>query len=227
MAESRISVALVEDDPGMQARLCRAVRANPQLRLLHAAATGNEFLQWLADNPVAVALVDLGLPDQSGLEVIRRCRQMQPVCEVMVITMFGDEANMLQAFAAGARGYLLKDGTEDDLATHVLQLHMGGSPMSPIIARQLLTRWRAGNPAVPAPPVAPGTLPTTGEAMSSREHQVLDLVSRGFTYKETGGHLGISVTTVQAHVRNIYGKLDVHNKAEAIYEARKNGWLRG
>jgi DNA-binding NarL/FixJ family response regulator len=226
MIESPITVALVEDDPGMQARLSRVISANPQLQLAHAAGTAKAFLQWLTDNPVAVALVDLGLPDQSGLEVIRSCRRLQPACEVMVITIFGDESNMLRAFEAGARGYLLKDGTEEGLAQHVLNLHHGGSPMSPVIARQLLMRWHA-KPGTPATSTVDADSARGIEAISPRELDVLDLVARGFTYKETGTQLGIAVTTVHAHVRNIYGKLDVHNKAEAIYEARKIGWLPG
>ena len=172
-------------------------------------------------------LVDLGLPDMPGLEVIRRCCRMQPACAVMVITMFGDEADMLQAFAAGARGYLLKDGTESDLAAHVLSLHAGGSPMSPIIARRLLARWQADAPRrAPAhPPETAAPRPGAPEALSRRESQVLDLVARGFTYSEIALQMGISVTTVQTHVRNIYGKLGVHSKTEAVYEARQSGLL--
>ena len=105
------------------------------MRFAFGASTAAELLGWFADNAVDVLLVDLGLPDCPGLEVIRRCRRLQPACAMMVITIFGDEANMLGAFEAGASGYLLKDDSEADLAAHVLSLHAGGSPMSPIIAR--------------------------------------------------------------------------------------------
>ena len=126
---------------------------------------------------------------------------------------------MLSAFEAGARGYVLKDGTEADLAAHVLSLHAGGSPMSPIIARQLLVRWQ-GRPALPMVAVA-----EEGEALSPRESEVLNLVARGFTYSETAQRMGVLLSTVQSHVRNIYAKLDVHNKAEAVFEARQLGLL--
>ena len=146
----------------------------------------------------------------------------------MVITIFGDESNMLQAFEAGAGGYLLKDGTEADLAAHVQSLHAGGSPMSPIIARQLLRRWQAGGRSNEQPssarPVSAGAI-ALQEMLSNRESQVLDLIARGFTYAEIARHLGLSVTTVQTYVRNIYGKLDVHTKTEAVYEARQLGLL--
>lgn len=215
-----IHVALVEDDPRVRERFERVIAAEPTLRLLHAASTAQELLGWFAENAVDVLLVDLGLPDTPGLEVIRQARRMQPACAVMVITMFADEANMLRAFEAGAGGYLLKDGTEADLASHVLSLHAGGSPMSPIIARQLLVRWQAS-----AAPAAPRT--GAPVALSRRESQVLDLIARGFIYPEIAQQMGLSVSTIQTHVRNIYGKLDVHNKTEAVFEARQLGLLRG
>jgi DNA-binding NarL/FixJ family response regulator len=215
-----VSVALVEDDSRTRERFVNVIGAEPTLHFAFGAATAAQALDWLEDNPVDVLLVDLGLPDMSGLDVIRRCVRMQPACSVMVITMFGDEANMLLAFEAGARGYLLKDGTEADLAAHVLSLHAGGSPMTPIIARQLLSRWQA---AMPATAAVPRTAPP--DALSRREQQVLDLVARGFTYPEIAQQMGLSVTTVQTHVRNIYGKLGVHSKTEAVYEARACGLL--
>ncbi|MDM4768155.1 response regulator transcription factor [Pelomonas sp. SE-A7] len=219
MHAAAITVALVEDDSRTRERLCHVIEGEPSLRLAFSASTAAELLAWFADNPVEVLLVDLGLPDRSGLELIQRCCRMQPACAVMVITMFGDEANMLRAFEAGARGYLLKDGTEADLATHVLSLHAGGSPMTPIIARQLLARWRAEQPAGRREGPAP-------EALSRRETEVLDLIARGFTYAEIAQQMAISVTTVQTHVRNIYGKLGVHNRSEAVFEARQYGLLR-
>jgi DNA-binding NarL/FixJ family response regulator len=223
-----ISVALVEDDAGMRVRFARVISAEPTLRFAFGASTAAELIGWFAENPVDVLLVDLGLPDGSGLDVIRRCRSLQPSCAMMVITMFGDEANMVSAFEAGASGYLLKDGTEADLAAHVLSLHAGGSPMSPIIARQLLMRWNArpaGQVSVSNDRPAEMNTATQREQLSRRETEVLDLVARGFTYPEVAQRLGLSVSTVQSHVRNIYGKLDVHNKTEAVFEARQLGLL--
>ena len=221
-----ITVALVEDDPRTRERFASVIEAEPSLRFAHGSSNATDLLAWFAENVVDVLLVDLGLPDLPGLEVIRRCCRMQPSCAVMVITMFGDESNMLKAFEAGARGYLLKDGTDADLATHVLSLHAGGSPMSPIIARQLLAKWNAGNQRRGT--IAPAAAPRRSdmpEPLSARESQVLDLVARGFTYLEIAAQMGVAVTTIQTHVRNIYGKLGVHNKTEAVYEARQFGLL--
>lgn len=220
-----IHVALVEDDPGVRARLARVIDADDSLRFVYAASSVTDILAWLADNAVDILLVDLGLPDGSGLEVIRRCRRIQPACAVLVVTVFGDERNMLQAFEAGAGGYILKDGTEADLASHVTQLHAGGAPMSPLIARQLLVRWQAN--AAEARTQATQAADTSGrESLSPREAQVLDMVARGFTYAEVALRMGLSLSTVRTHVRNIYGKLDVHNKTEAVFEARHLGLLR-
>jgi DNA-binding NarL/FixJ family response regulator len=244
MPETHATVALLEDDPSMRERLAAAIIANPQLELVYCGESSRDCMAWLADHPVQVLLVDLGLPDGSGIDVIRHCRALHPACDAMVITMFGDEANMLQAFAAGARGYLLKDGTERDLARHVLDLRAGGSPMSPIIARRLLQVWHSGNAdgaaaallrrAERMPEAALVTSTATGtprspaarpEALTPREAEVLALVARGFIYDEVAARMGLSIATVRTHVRSIYGKLDVHNKTEAVFEARALGWL--
>ena len=233
--DDRVTVALVEDDPGMRQRLCEAITGNRTMDLIYSGESSLECIAWLRDHSVQVLLVDLGLPDGSGIDVIRQCRALQPSCDVMVITMFGDEANMLEAFAAGARGYLLKDGTERDLARHVLDLRAGGSPMSPIIARRLLQVWQGnGSGATPGPerridrthlPVPAPPTAQRDDPLTPKERQVLHLVARGFTYDEAATRIGVSVSTVRTHVRNIYGKLDVHNKTEAVFEARALGWL--
>lgn len=218
--ERPISVALVEDDESMRARLVRVLADSPDTVLVFAADTAAGMLQWLAGNAVDVLLVDLGLPDQSGLEVIRWCQAHRSTIDVMVVTMFGDEANMIAAFEAGARGYLLKDGTEDELARHVLSLHSGGSPMTPLIARQLLARLAPPQPA----PAAPGGAADAAN-ITMREREILQVLSRGYTYEETARLLGIAASTVQSHVKSIYGKLAVRSRTEAIFEARQLGLL--
>jgi len=215
----RISVALVEDDAGMRGRFEQAIAAAPHLSLACALSSAREINAWLADHPVDVLLVDLGLPDGSGIDVIGHCLRLQPACEVMVITMFGDEANMMKAFSAGAKGYLLKDGTEEDLGAHITQLRNGGSPMSPIIARRLLGRLGPGR-AIPRAIGTPAATP-----LSPKEAEVLSLVARGFSYGEVAGLMKISAHTVHTHARNIYGKLSVNSKTEAVFEARQLGLL--
>ena len=236
MGKEIIQVALVEDDPGMQERLLAALNSNTSLNVCYQASTGIEMMTWLkqkqADQQLDVLLVDLGLPDCSGIDVIAFAAQCVPQTEIMVITMFGDESNMIRAFEAGAKGYLLKDATGEDLVQHVFNLHAGGAPMSPIIARQLLTRLRPANlknEAIPKSNTEKTTstnIPTaTLEKLTPRETEILSLLSRGYTYPELARLLGLSVSTIQSHIKHIYGKLAVHSKTEAVFEARQMGLL--
>jgi DNA-binding NarL/FixJ family response regulator len=240
MSSLPITVALVEDEPETHARLCAALAKDSRIQLLHATNAAKPMLQWLVgqmgqDAP-SVLLVDLGLPDQSGLEVIRLCKAMKPNTEIMVVTMFGDEANMIRAFEAGASGYLLKDGDESELAEHVRTLDAGGSPMSPIIARQLLTRMGGGGAAKPIsqglPPVSHTDLQSTRHPrthserlLTEREETVLKYLSRGYSYGELAKEMGVTINTIQTHIRGLYTKLEVHSKSEAIFEAKQLGLL--
>ncbi len=234
----KILVALVEDEPVTRERLQTLLRASPELELVFSAASKSEILAWLADaaSPKPdVLLVDLGLPDGSGIEVIAQAARTHPQTDCMVITMFGDEAHMIRAFEAGARGYLLKGDNQETLSEQVMQLRQGGSPMSPIIARQLLSRMTAdasirkeiaakettGATAAPNEPVKA----QSNGVLTTREHEILQYISRGYTYVELARYLNISHTTVLTHVRNIYSKLEVHSKTEAVYEARQMGLL--
>lgn len=217
------TVAVVEDDQATRSRFEKVIQASPSLRLACAVSSVKEILAWLDDHLVDILLVDLGLPDGSGIDVIRRCRLQQPSCDVMVISMFGDESNMLGAFSAGAKGYLLKDGTEEDLAQHIMNLRNGGSPMSPIIARQLLSRLGVVSPETLAPDQPPSVRQSL---LSPKECQVLDLVARGYNYSEVASGLEIAVSTVQTHIKNMYIKLNVHSKTEAVFEARQLGFLK-
>lgn len=215
------TILLLEDLPEIRAWMRKLVLQVFPGATISESARVADAMALVAAVKFDLALVDLGLPDGSGIDVIRECTRLQPACEVMVITMFGDEANMMKAFGAGAKGYLLKDGTGEDLAAHIMNLRNGGSPMSPIIARRLL--GQLGGTAAPAQPVRETA---TGQPLSPKETEVLALVARGFSYSETANLLNISVHTVHSHVRNIYGKLSVSSKTEAVYEARQLGLLR-
>jgi DNA-binding NarL/FixJ family response regulator len=225
---STTTVALVEDEPDMRERLARVIGSTPSLQVLYCAETAADMMRWLIDNRADVLLVDLGLPDRPGIDVIRHCREFSPVTEIMVVTMFGDEQHMIGAFEAGARGYLLKDGTEEDLARHVQSLRAGGSPMSPLIARQLLERIAPGSSTSAGSAQAPARQPPRGdltERLSPREHEILSLVARGYTYPEVAHLTGVSLSTIHTHVKSIYSKLAVHTKTEAVFEARQMGLL--
>jgi DNA-binding NarL/FixJ family response regulator len=167
-----------------------------------------------------VLLVDLGLPDRPGLDLIRHAARHLPDCDIMVITVFGDEKHVIESIEAGATGYLHKDSLPRDFVEQIRLLHGGASPISPVIARQILTRFQ--------PPRRPAG--RNGErqtpVLSEREHEVLTLVTKGFTYDEIAKLLAVSTHTVMTYVKRIYRKLQVNSKTEAVYEARKMGLLR-
>jgi DNA-binding NarL/FixJ family response regulator len=138
-------VLIVEDDPTTREFFAQSVRGCAQLQLLGQAASVAEAVAWL-DNPQNlpdVLLTDLGLPDGSGLQVIRHALARHPACEALVISMFGDEDNVLSSIEAGAGGYIHKDSAPDDIAQSILQLQAGASPISPMIARRVLAKYRS------------------------------------------------------------------------------------
>lgn len=223
-----LGIVIVEDDAKFRAAFAAAVGAAPDMRVLGAAANGREGLQLLDRHAPDVLLCDLDLPDIRGLEVIRHAAAHVPGCDIMVVTVFGDERHVLESIEAGATGYLLKDSLSQDFVEQIRLLRAGGSPISPIIARQLLARFQAGvQPAASvgrAEPAAAESL--AAPELSERERSVLALVAKGFTYDEIAGLLAVSRHTVMTYVKRIYRKLQVGSKTEAVYEARKMGLVR-
>ncbi|MBL8520006.1 MAG: response regulator transcription factor [Betaproteobacteria bacterium] len=215
-------VLIVEDDAAMRARYAQMLSADPSFEVVASVGTGAEGLAMVDLRKPDVLLIDLGLPDMSGIEVIRHANQNVPKCECMVVTVFGDEEHVLASIEAGAAGYLLKDATAEAFLAGIRELISGGSPISPIIARRLLKRFQ-GEPA----PVEPGATPDGPDvALSAREKEILLLASKGFNYPEMGKLMGISPHTVTSHVKKIYRKLAVHSRGEAVFEANRMGLIR-
>lgn len=213
---ARVSVLLVEDDPVTRDGLATAIAGHPRCVLLDSVgdiAAGRRALDALAPD---VLLVDLGLPDGDGVELISAARHRRPHCDAMVITSFGDERNVMRAIRAGAAGYLLKDALAERVPEAVLQLADGGSPISPAIARHLL---RTLQPTVPESDAEAG--------LTGREQEILAGIAKGYTAPELGRMLAVSHHTVATHVKRIYRKLEVHSRGEAIHEARIRGLLDG
>lgn len=209
-------VSIVEDDDEMRARLAESITAQPELRLLAEYRTGNAALAGLAEKAPDVLLVDLGLGDISGLDVIRYVAEHHPYCDVLVVSIFGDEEHVLAALEAGARGYLLKGTLTRDIALDIQDLRNGGSPLSPIIARQVLKRLQ---PETATEIYKPDRTSESEESLTPREVEILRLIARGFSYAETADLLDISIQTVHTHLKHIYRKLAVHSKTEAVFEA--------
>jgi DNA-binding NarL/FixJ family response regulator len=206
------SVLIVEDDLRLRASLAQAIRAAPDLKLVGEADDLPEGLRLLDLVQPEVLLVDIGLPSGSGLELIRHAAKQSPHCNVMVITVFAEEQLVLDCIEAGATGYLLKGSSPQDIATQIRSLVAGGSPISPTIARRLLSRFTAQ-------PNAGADAPT----LSTQEQAVLSMSAKGYSYDEIAGLLKLSRHTVETYVKRIYRKLHVHSKTAAVYEGRKLG----
>ena len=230
-AASAIDVAVVEDDAACRIALVAALNAAPDMRLLWAAATRAEALAALGDRMAQapdVLLVDLGLPDGSGLDVIAAARTRWPGVAPMVSTIFGDEEHVLAAIEAGAMGYLLKDATPEAVIGEVRSLHAGGSPINPLVARKLLLHAQRGG--APAADVAEAIEAAAGDelpSLSARELEVLRLVSRGHTLAEVAQALAVSPHTARTFVRRIYAKLQVKSRGDAVRVAAHQGLLDG
>ena len=216
------TVLIVEDDAVTRKSLSLAIESEPTLKLVATFDSVRPALQWLETESTDILLTDLGLPDGSGIEIIHACAQRYPDCDIMVITMSSDEANVLACIEAGAAGYVLKDAGRLDVVRAVLDLRAGGSPMSPAIARMVLARVREGNKAAPAA----AAQNNVAASLTKREAAILDLIARGDSYGDVAKLLSVSVGTVQTHIKNIYGKLSVHSRGEAVFEAHRRGLLQ-
>ena len=235
-------VLIVEDDPATREFFEQSLLAHEGLSLVGSVGTVQAALSWLEHHELDVLLTDLGLPDGSGLAVIRCARRLHPACEPLVISMFGDDDNVLASIEAGALGYIHKDSAMDDVARTILDMRAGASPISPMIARRLLTRFQegaqessgrppgsSGKAANPTPvnnaPFALVPSAQASELLTPREHEVLALIARGYTYAEIARLQAVTVHTVQSHIKRLYNKLAVSSKTEAVFEATRLGLL--
>jgi DNA-binding NarL/FixJ family response regulator len=218
------SVIVVEDDPAFLARFCRIVAQSEELSLLAAVGDLASARRAVERQPPDVLLTDLGLPDGSGIDLIRETARRHPATDIMVITVFGDEQHVVASIEAGATGYILKDSLPEQFVGLIAQLRAGGSPISPVIARQLLRRMMPT--AITGPQAGKSTVVDGPEqALSPRESEVLVLIAKGFNFAEIARLLEVSPHTITAHVKKIYQKLAVHSRGEAVYEATRMGIL--
>jgi DNA-binding NarL/FixJ family response regulator len=204
-------ILIVEDDPTFRHRFVGIVESCPDFALVGAVGSCVDALAVLGRTPVEVLLCDLGLPDGDGADVVREARRLHPGLDAMVVTVFGDDAHVMRSLEAGATGYLLKDSLPEDFIATIALLRGGGSPIHPTIARRLLQRFSS----VSRQPVA------TDVTLSEREREVLQLVSKGYRVPEIAAILAISHHTVSSHIKNIYTKLEVSSRGEAVYEASR------
>ncbi|MBC7415511.1 MAG: response regulator transcription factor [Herminiimonas sp.] len=219
-----ITIAIIEDNPEFRQRFIDIIDAAPDLALVGCAIDGAQGRALIAASRADVFLIDLGLPDIDGTVLIREAIATHPGCDVMVISVFADDAHVLASIEAGATGYLLKDSMSAAIVDCIHTLVAGGSPVSPMIARRILQKLRA-TPAAPAARVVKPEVVPGAALLTEREVQILGLLGKGLSYGEIGAALFISAHTVAQHIKNIYRKLAVHSRGEAVYAASKLGMV--
>jgi DNA-binding NarL/FixJ family response regulator len=202
---SIIRLAVVEDDQKVREGLVQLINASPGYQCVAACPSAENALARLPAAQPQVVLMDIQLPGMSGIECIRELKHRCPAMQIMVLTVFEDHDRIFQSLAAGASGYLLKQLPPAKLIEAIADLHQGGSPMSAQIARRVVEAFQ------PHP-----TGDTSGGHLSPREQEIIHLLAQGHLYKEIADRLHLSVETVRTHIRNIYHKLHVRSRTEAI-----------
>lgn len=177
--------------------------------LLSASANAQEAMPLIIEKQPDVVIMDINMPGMSGIDCIRTIKSDCPATQFMIFTIYENDEKIFDALAAGASGYLLKKTPSEKIIEAIKELHQGGSPMSTPIARKVINHFKETK--------SPGH-----ESLTNKENEILTLLSKGFLYKEIAAKLSISVGTVTQHIHNIYEKLHVSNKTEAINKLRKN-----
>lgn len=217
-------VLIVEDDAAMRQRLqglIAGIRPDARVELAANAAAAKVHLQQTA---FGLALIDIGLPDGNGIELIARIQTQCPGTACVVITSWGDEETVLSALRAGAIGYLLKEREDAELGIALQSIHRGGAPIDPFVAKRILeTLSGSGSPqAVPA-----ASKPVSADdALTNREEEILRLVARGYSNREIAELTQLSRFTIEGYTKSIYRKLAVRSRTAAVFEAKSLGLLR-
>jgi len=207
-----IRVAVVEDDAGLQRSLQFLLKNSPGFQCAGACGSGEEALKRIPHWQPDVVLMDIHLPNRSGIECTVLLKQELPRLQVIMLTVYEDPETIFKALRAGACGYLLKRSMPEEILESIAEVQHGGAPMTSEIARKVLMAFQEPAPSNPAT-----------EGLSRREHEILELLLRGFTNKEIAGCLSISVPTVKVHLRHIYEKLHVRCRTDVLIKFRDAG----
>jgi len=212
---------LVEDEPIMHVRL-RSILGGLGYNdeVLSFASNIAEARRLLDEQVFAMAFVDVGLPDGNGVDLIRDLHKRDQALPILVISAWSEEQIILNALQAGATGYLLKERDDIEISLSIRSILRGGAPIDPFIARHILAM--IGPPATPPGDASKAATPS---ALTPREIEILTMVNKGFTNREIAEIMSLSHHTVECHVRNIYKKLAVRSRTEAVFEARAHGYL--
>jgi DNA-binding NarL/FixJ family response regulator len=204
MKNETIHIAIVEDDNEIRQTLSLIIDGSRGFSCKYAFPDGESAIVSIPTLPIDVVLMDIDLPGKSGIDVTRQLKRQCPEIDFIMLTVLSDDDSIFESLCVGASGYLLKDTDPTDLLMHIKEVFEGGSPMSSQVARRIISSFRIiDNP------------------LSNRETEVLKMLSKGMNYKEIAEDLFLSPHTIKTHIKNIYSKLHVNNRAEAIYKAIK------
>lgn len=209
-----VSVVIVEDNRELLEGLSQLIGDTPGFGLAGAFSTCEEMLAGIDRIRPDVALMDIGLPGMSGIEAVALLKDRLPSTEILMLTVYDDDKKIFDSLCAGASGYLLKNTPPDDILEAIREIQAGGAPMSARIARRVLERFREAE-----------RRSRPDERFSGRELEILSSIVKGHSYKMIASQWSISVNTVRSHIKNIYGKLHVHSKSEAVAKALKTRLL--
>jgi len=210
-----IRIVIIEDQRRTREGLAALIGGSAGMDVVGQYRSGEEALTEIAVKHPEVVLTDLGLPGMSGTEVVAHLRDLLPGVPILVLTVHDEDQHIFDALCAGACGYLLKDVEPARLLAAIREVHSGGAPMSPEIARKVLSMFQKF------------ASPQAGESgLSVREIEVLNLLAEGDSYKTCADRLAVSIDTIRFHVRRIYERLHVHSRSEAVSKAIRRGWIR-
>ena len=222
--ERPVRVVLADDDPHMCRVIAQELLADARIHLVAQANSLREGRRLIAQHELDVMLVDLNLGDGTGFELIEYMKSVHPVAEAVVVSALEDEEHAIHAFELGATGYLVKGSWFGNFAQAVLHVVNGGATVTPNLARRLLRRLGGHGDAAMGATTA-GRHAASSEHLSDREREILRLVASGHTSCEIAQRLTISAQTVNTHIKNIYRKLQVRTRAQAVNRASQHGLL--
>lgn len=210
---NKIRIAIVEDDKEIRQLLETVLGDEPDLEVVRSFSSGDNFLKAFDHFQCDVVLMDINMPGKTGIECVAEAKPKRPEVQYLISTVFENAAYIFQALCAGATGYLIKNTSAEKIIDAVRDIHQGGSPMSSSIARMVVNAMGAHQIQ---------TIHT--DQLTTREREILDLLAKGLMYKEIAAQKDISTETVRKHVRNIYEKLQVTTRMEAINKVYPKGY---
>ena len=201
----RIKVSIVEDNRGTRESLTELLDRAPALRFMSAFPSGEDALEKIPSDPPDVVLMDINLPKMNGIECVAKLKQQLPKTQVLMLTTYEEGDLIFDSLRKGASGYLLKNMPPSELIQAIEQVHAGGAPMSMQIARKVVSHFQQIK------------MPQSDmEKLTKREQEILALLAKGYLYKEIADQLGVSLSTVRAHLHTVYEKLHVQSRTEAV-----------